>query len=444
MKQMNEARSKKKTIEKTHRTTKPIETNGFSDDLTSGDSYTYREISDRKYIDRSVKVSDSNMNIFKPTSYHGPRFAERKPLFTSDLIDRTITQGCRMKLTCSVIGEDNMEISWLKNGNPILDYSRYSMEYFNNVATLEILNTSIGDSAEYTCIAKNDHGVSSSTARLNVVESFNPTPIPPIFTRPIREHYRISKDELSLECKIRCQPAPSVRWFKNGEEMEDSNRLSQAFTADGIARLTIRNPAKADSARYICRAENSNWSDQVSYDVKFAGKDEHINKRSEQRKKTSTTTTSRTPYFSNVLTDTFVPVGGSMALQVEIKGSPVDITWYKESLKLPKASPRHRTFTERGVHTLLIPSISDYEAGKYTCRASNSYGTIESSAYVQTVHPASIRDGKPPMFASRPDKILNLATGEDVVVSFRVKGDPKPTGKIIDYIASLICLLSTQ
>lgn len=33
------------------------------------------------------------------------------------------------------------------------------------------------------------------------------------------------------------------------------------------------------------------------------------------------------------------------------------------------------------------------------------------------------------MFLSRPEKILSLVEGEDIVVSFRVGGDPKPRGK---------------
>nr|CAH7764905.1 unnamed protein product [Callosobruchus chinensis] len=306
-----------------------------------------------------------------------------------------------------------MDIQWLKNKEPIHDETKYYTDYSNNVATLEILNTTVSDSAEYSCLAKNEHGVSISSADLLVVKCFDPTPTPPVFTRPIREHYRISSDELTLECKIRSQPTPTIRWFKDGDELGTGLRHSHAYSADGICRLSIKSPEDGDSGRYTCRVESSSWSDQVSHDVRFTSKEEHVRQRSS---KSYRATASVRPYFSNVLTDTFVPTGGSMALQVE------------ESLMLPRASPKHRTFVERGVHTLLVPSVSEYEAGKYTCRASNAFGKVETSAYVHVVHPSSVREGKPPMFLHRPDKILNVAPGEDISVSFRVRGDPKPTG----------------
>nr|CAI5840676.1 unnamed protein product [Callosobruchus analis] len=403
----------------------PKEYNGYYDASISSESVSK---SDRIRVkDTTRKTYDMGLDIYKPLSYHGPRFAEKKPLFTTDLTSRTATVGCRIKMTCSVISDGTMDIQWLKNKEPIHDETKYYTDYSNNVATLEILNTTVSDSAEYSCLAKNEHGVSITSADLLVVKCFDPTPSPPVFTRPIREHYRISNDELTLECKIRSQPTPTIRWFKDGEELGTGLRHSHTYCADGICRLSIKSPEDGDSGRYTCRVESSSWSDQVSHDVRFTGKEEHVRQRSS---KSYRAIASVRPYFSNVLTDTFVPTGGSMALQVEVKGGPgAEVAWFKESLMLPRASPKHRTFVERGVHTLLVPSVSEFEAGKYTCRASNAFGKVETSAYVHVVHPSTVREGKPPMFLHRPDKILNVAPGEDISVSFRVGGDPKPTGK---------------
>lgn len=132
--------------------------------------------------------------------------------------------------------------------------------------------------------------------------------------------------------------------------------------------------------------------------------------------------------FANVLTDDRVPLGGTIGLQVEITGKPTDVTWFRDNIRLPKLSPKHRTIVESGVHTLFFSNASVSDAGRYTCRITDIYGRLDTSAIVEVVNPRSVRNGKPAMFLSRPDKIMAVASGEDIVVSCRVTGDPKPKG----------------
>nr|CAD7592988.1 unnamed protein product [Timema genevievae] len=74
----------------------------------------------------------------------------------------------------------------------------------------------------------------------------------------------------------------------------------------------------------------------------------------------------------------------------------------------------------------MVAGVTESEAGLYTCRASNLFGHVDTSAAVEVVPPGSVRGGKPAMFVSRPDQDMAVALGEDITVSFRVTGDPKP------------------
>lgn len=76
-----------------------------------------------------------------------------------------------------------------------------------------------------------------------------------------------------------------------------------------------------------------------------------------------------------------------------------------------------------------MTDVTEKEAGFYTCRASNAYGHVDTSATVGIVAPGSVRGGKPAMFINRPAMDMSVAVGEDISVSFRVTGDPKPKGK---------------
>ena len=98
-----------------------------------------------------------------------------------------------------------------------------------------------------------------------------------------------------------------------------------------------------------------------------------------------------------------------------------------ETLKM--SAPKYRTFEESGVYTLLVADASEKEAGRYTCRVTNAYGHVDTSAAIEVVPHGSIRGGKPAMFINRPDLDMFVAVGEDISVSFRVTGDPKPKGE---------------
>lgn len=160
----------------------------------------------------------------------------------------------------------------------------------------------------------------------------------------------------------------------------------------------------------------------------------------------------RRPRFSNLLKDYNVPAGGTIALQVEVKGKKLlrrllefwnppliyfigvpapEIKWLRGDRKEPIAIPKARTFTERGLHTLIVPEATESERGTYVCRAINAYGQVDTSATVDVITSSAIDGGKPAAFVSRPSKkSIDVTVGEDVSISFRVNGTPKPRGKV--------------
>lgn len=111
-----------------------------------------------------------------------------------------------------------------------------------------------------------------------------------------------------------------------------------------------------------------------------------------------------------------------------------DVTWLRGSEPVSASGSRVRTFEDAGVYTLMVADARDTEAGIYTCRASNTYGHVDTSAAVEVVRVGSVRGGRPAMFMSRPDQDMTVTLGEDVTVSFRVQGDPKPRGDARCYI----------
>ncbi|XP_069686561.1 titin homolog isoform X2 [Periplaneta americana] len=395
----------------------------YDDSLDSTETITYSSSSSTLTPTR-VGADETRRITVREKVESGPRDARKKPTFATRLTDRTAAQGSRIKLTCSVVGSPDPAVHWLRDGLP-LDEKRYRTRCEDGLACLEVLNATPGDSGEFSCVARNLHGEASTTATLRVFAGFEPAPSPPTFTRSIKDTYRFADDELVLECRVRSHPPPKITWLKDGVPVEGSSRHQQTELAEGLCRLTISSPdAQVDSGQYTCRAENNVWSEQISTTVQFAGR-EAATRRS--RGAARLTRDVRRPHMSNVLTDDLVPAGGTFALQVEIKGAPkLDVTWMRGSEPLQISAPRYRTWEESGVYTLMVSDATEKEAGLYTCRASNLYGNVDTCARVGIVPHGSVRGGKPGMFINRPDMDMSVAVGEDISVSFRVTGDPKP------------------
>ncbi|KAJ0019888.1 hypothetical protein NQD34_007457 [Periophthalmus magnuspinnatus] len=76
-----------------------------------------------------------------------------------------------------------------------------------------------------------------------------------------------------------------------------------------------------------------------------------------------------------------VPVGGSVALQCQVSGSPVpSITWFKSGLSKQTGG---RVIKGLSNATLYIQSARSFDEGVYLCYASNSMGTNQSNAVLK-------------------------------------------------------------
>lgn len=184
--------------------------------------------------------------------------------------------------------------------------------------------------------------------------------------------------------------------------------------------MIISNPQERDSGRYVCKAENSIYDDKISHNVQFTGQNRYILEKTHgffHRDPNK-------PQFQNTLGDHIVPAGGTIGLQAEFVHDPVEVQWWCEKKQL-KQNEKVKTIYDHGVYTLILSDASNEQSGTYTCRASNSFGRIESTAHVHVVKPTE-NGGKCPLFLSRPESEMKIMTGDPFSISFRLVGEPKP------------------
>lgn len=77
--------------------------------------------------------------------------------------------------------------------------------------------------------------------------------------------------DLTLQFKVVGIPPPTLRWFKDDEEVSDHPRLSVDKKEDGSHLLTLHAVNKGDEAAYRCRAENSEGSSSCCFFLSVKG-----------------------------------------------------------------------------------------------------------------------------------------------------------------------------
>ncbi|XP_026670518.1 titin homolog [Ceratina calcarata] len=411
------------------------------DDYSTGDSdstITAVSISKPPRYSRTKTIArtdfddrGSNLSIYLPPIKDElmPRVKGKKPSFCTRLTNRTVGVGMRVRLTCTVLGHPEPRVYWMKDGEKLdITSNKYKTRFDNGMAYFELHEAHPDDSGLYTCVAENVHGIASTESALKVYPDFQPALSPPTFTRSIKDTYRHSDNELILECRVRGNPMPIISWLKDGCILQ-GDRFKQCYLDDGIYRLEIAAPNSSDGGRYTCRAMNDLRTEEIHHIVQFDERERKIiGKHEKLFDDYFNIEATRKPRFSNYLTDHTVPTGGTIALQVEVKGVPApEVRWFRGERREPVSVPKAKTFTESGVHTLVLPEVTESEKGTYICRAINAFGHADTVANIEVISPSATDGGKPAMFVSRPvDKSITVTTDEDVSVSFRFSGTPKP------------------
>ncbi|KAG8337302.1 Roundabout 1 [Homalodisca vitripennis] len=186
-------------------------------------------------------------------------------------------------------------------------------------------------------------------------------------------------------------PEPALHWRKDGDvvDLQSSTRFR---LVDG-GSLMIADVRPGDAGDYQCVVQN------------LAGLRESG---------AASLTVHVKPFFTSTPRDVTVAPEGTARLVCRAGGEPVPlIRWYRDhpSATLP---PRAHVGDD---HTLIVTGVSIQDEGVYVCQATNTVGTVTTSATI-TVH-------APPKFVISPPN-RTVAAGGSVSLPCAVQGWPPP------------------
>ncbi|XP_075698806.1 myopalladin [Rhinoderma darwinii] len=276
---------------------------------------------------------------------------------------------------------------------------------------------------------------------------------PPNFIQKLKSRELIEGSKVQLDCIVVGIPAPEVRWYCEGKELENSPYIQIQRTED-LNTLIITEAFEEDTGRYSCFASNIYGTDSTSAEIYVEGasssesegetsktdmdqsQSETLEEESsepaapqevnvpitveEHAQPTVTQQTSTTylqgldgrplmaaPVFTKTLQDITSSEGQLVVFESRVKGSPSPkVEWYREGtliedspdFRILQKKPRSMAELEE-ICTLVIAEVFSEDSGMFTCTASNKYGTTSSIAYL-TVKDSNESPIKPPLTIS--------------------------------------------
>ncbi|XP_063198684.1 obscurin-like protein 1 isoform X2 [Chroicocephalus ridibundus] len=264
---------------------------------------------------------------------------------------REVSSGLPVLLECQV-SPPGAPVRWLKDGEAVPLDDVIAVQAEGCVRRLLLRSAGPTDTGVYTCDAGDD--------AVNFVVTVTEAPVRILGSNEEAPHAYTAGQRVELWCQL-SRPAAPVRWYKDGEEVEEGESL--VLEQEGPrCRLVLPCARPQDAGEFVCDA----GGDSVFYTVTVAEAPVRILGSNEEAPHAYT-------------------AGQRVELWCQLSRPAAPVRWYKdgeeveegESLVLEQEGPRCR---------LVLPCARPQDAGEFVCDAGG-----DSVFYTVTVAEAPVR-----------------------------------------------------
>uniref|UniRef100_A0A671YGZ7 Obscurin like cytoskeletal adaptor 1a n=1 Tax=Sparus aurata TaxID=8175 RepID=A0A671YGZ7_SPAAU len=295
-------------------------------------------------------------------------------------------------LLCHVSADD-AEVVWYKDGCEIQPGDNITLQAEGTMRRLIIRSAEASDAGSYTCQAGNNS--IDFTVNVRGTRTF-PTPVGSSTDDIVMESY--ISEEIHLQCEL-SRSSGKVRWFKDGQVMEESNNV-QLISEGPYRRLTILNGSAEDGGEYVCETDG----DSVFFQLTVKEPPVKIISPSESELELTHLASER------------------LELSCEISHVDAPVRWYKDSLEVDEG-PNLVLEVEGAKRRLVIPLTTVDDTGEYICDTED-----DSVAFLVTITEFSIYNVlifplEPAVTLTRPENmpdILESFAGKPIVLEIEV------------------------
>ena len=302
------------------------------------------------------------------------------------------------KILAKVTG--NPELTWYKDGVPIKEDTRVKCVK-KDPETFELVfqKTATEDNGNWAVIARNPHGEMSQFFQFAAQ-------MLPKFEAKLADTEANESKQVVLKCKIKCEPRPEIKWFKNGQEITKDPRVKVYLDPTGNDCLTINSASRGMAGEYEIRATNEMGTASCKCNLKV---------------NTKPSAEDMDEVVEAFETDDYT-------FAVECDGSPKPIAkWTKDGKGIDTSAKDSRFLVSEagGVYKLKISKVEMDDGGNYQVEFTNRAGDkkLQSELKVHSMDELRI----PKCMSDLKDKKANK--GAKTFFNIKIRGDPLPTVK---------------
>ncbi|PNF38135.1 hypothetical protein B7P43_G14603, partial [Cryptotermes secundus] len=323
------------------------------------------------------------------------------PKFYAVPHNRIAEEGETVRFQCAIAGHPTPWVTWDKDGLLVTPSARLTLSERDDLRILEISEVTVEDAGFYRITLENEVGRVEASARLEVIGhnsgrshvvracSASPRASPTFGRRLIGSAARVG-GRLTLACDIRGSPTPSSKWYRNGDLVVRSSRVTPTW--DGrTARLEVEPLELEDAGMYTCVAENEVGRTRCSARLVVLDEDDP----SQEDKQPPV-------FLQNLLPETVAMDGDMLELQVRLQGTPpLDVIWVKDGMEIPDCEDFRYVDHGDGRFGLRLADVFPQDSGEYRCEAYSEHGDAVTRGIV------TVREGSTSVqFSKKPTPVL--------------------------------------
>jgi titin len=316
-----------------------------------------------------------------------------KPSVQLPLKDVAIFEGKSVRLDCVIVGQPEPEVIWYHDNRPVKESADFQLLFQGDRCSLVILEAFLEDAGDYKVVAINSAGEASSSCKLSVtplnlaepatrvpVDRMLPTEVPPRFEKLLSDILADEGSKVEFECSLVGDPRPTIKWFLNNKEVQESDRVRSIYQEDGVVKLIIAMINPDDKGVYTIKATNPSGEAKCFSHliVKSVNGSEPLSPQVELEEKFTC------PAFKELFADRFVMPDEMTKFECIVVGKPTPkVKWFFNDEPVHGTGFLISTSGDRQV--LTVQKVSAETVGKVTCIAENEVGKAACTAHIKLV-----------------------------------------------------------
>ncbi|XP_037714409.1 titin homolog isoform X5 [Drosophila subpulchrella] len=214
----------------------------------------------------SYRTSSIDLSGISERRRSDARNAITAPKFLAIPYNRVVEEGDSVRFQCAISGHPTPWATWDKDGLIVTPTPRIAVKEIDDLRIIEIDEVSFDDAGLYRVTLENDFGRIEATARLDVIRSSRYSKSPSVRSvrasssrRNAHLYRRIMGPStaiggrMALASGYRGSSVPSVRFYHNNVELEESERVHILLQEEeSMALLIVDNVTREDEGLYTC------------------------------------------------------------------------------------------------------------------------------------------------------------------------------------------------